>query len=104
MKEKKRLEITFETHELTIIRFGRNQKTDFCTVCRAHTPHLSVAESVAILSLSEKAIFRLAENGQIHACETADGLLRLCGNSLVNLANDETSAPEIKTINSGDKK
>ena len=85
MKEKKRLEITLETHELTIVRFSRNQKTDFCTVCRAHTPHLSVAESVPVLGLSESAIFRLAESGEIHSCETANGLLRLCGNSLAAL-------------------
>jgi len=88
MKEKKRLEIKFETHELTIVRFSWNQKADFCTVCRAHTRHLSVAEGASILSLTETAIFRLAENGQIHAHEAADGFLRLCGNSLADLAKE----------------
>jgi hypothetical protein len=88
MKEKKRLEITFETHELTIVRFSRNNKTDFCRMCCAHVPHLSVAESVSVLALGESAIIRLAENGQIHSRETADGLLRLCGKSLAELANE----------------
>jgi hypothetical protein len=89
MKEKKRLEIKFETHELIIIRFGRNQPNAYCPVCRALTPHLSVTESVPVLSLPETEIFRLAQNGQIHACETADGLLRLCGNSLAGLEQNK---------------
>jgi hypothetical protein len=88
MKEKKRLEFTLETHELTIVRFGRAPKTAFCRTCLAHTPHLSVAGSVPVLGLSESAIFRLAESGQIHSRETADGRLLLCANSLADLASD----------------
>ena len=103
MKEKKRLEIRLETHELTIVRFNPNQKHAYCPVCRTHTPQMSVAESVSVLSMTETAIFRLAESGHIHSRETADGLLRLCGNSLAALASDRTSAAEIKTINYGGK-
>jgi hypothetical protein len=89
MKEKKRLEITFETHELTIVRFRPDHPTDFCAVCRSQTPHLSVAESASVLSLAEAEIFRLAESGQIHAGENADRRLRICGNSLAAAAEKD---------------
>lgn len=87
MKEKKRFEITFETHELTIVRFGRNKTTEFCAVCRRYTPHLSVIETLSALSLTEAEIIRLTENGQIHSRETADGRLLLCAGSLAHLAS-----------------
>ena len=85
MKEKKRTEITLETHELTIVRFRQNRTIAYCAVCQQQTPHFSVVQSVSVLSLSESVIFRLAESGEIHSCETANGLLRLCGNSLAAL-------------------
>jgi hypothetical protein len=88
MKEKKRLEIKFETHELTIVRFGRNRAVAYCALCRVHTPHLSVAESVSVLALTEKEIFRLAESGRIHSRETADGWLRLCADSMAALGQN----------------
>jgi hypothetical protein len=89
MKEKKRLEIMFETHELTIVRFGRNQAADYCPFCGAHTPHLSVAQSVSVLALPETKIFLLAQSGQIHSRETADGRLSICGNSLAALKHNK---------------
>ena len=87
MKEKKRLEITLETHELTIVRFQRAQTLDFCVVCRAYTPHLSIAEAVSVTDLSETAVFRLALNGRLHAHENPDGRIALCGNSLARFGD-----------------
>ena len=71
-----------ETRELTIIRFASRRTNAYCAVCDADVLHLPVAECVSILSLSETMIFRLAESGQIHARETADGRLLVCGGSL----------------------
>jgi hypothetical protein len=84
MKTKQRTEITFETHELTIIRFRHRAATAYCVQCRAETMHLSAAQSVSILPLTEAEIFHLTETGQIHSTENADGLLLLCGNSLAS--------------------
>ena len=89
MKEKKRFEITLETHELTIVRFASNKTDAYCPICGADTPHLPVAECASILSLTETTVFRLAESGQIHARESADGRLLLCGGSLATFEQDK---------------
>ena len=53
-----------------------------CGLCEATIPHLRVASAAAALSISETAVFRLAESGDIHSIETPEGLLMLCSSSL----------------------
>jgi hypothetical protein len=87
MKPKRETEITIETDEITIIRVSRRQTTIvFCPVCRALLRHFSVARAAAFLKISETAIFRLVEGGQVHSTETAAGALLICGNSLATRA------------------
>jgi hypothetical protein len=74
--------ITTETHSLTIIRLRQQQPWMQCVICGAPIPHLTVAEAAAALSLSETAVFRLAEAGDLHSIETARGKLMLCSGSL----------------------
>jgi hypothetical protein len=88
MKAKQRTEITMETHETTVIRFGQGQTIIFCESCEANTRHLSIVQAVSILRLSEPAISRLAGDKQIHSTQNADGLLLLCGKSLAALAKE----------------
>ena len=83
MKEKRRLEVHVETHEITKISFKQNYSTNaFCRSCQSETVHLTVSEAALILNFSDSAIFRLAEARQIHSVETGSGLLLICGNSL----------------------
>jgi hypothetical protein len=83
MKEKKRLEIVWETHEITRISFNQNRRaTFFCQSCRSDAPHLSVAEAAVAANISEAAVFRLAEAGRIHSTETGNGSLLICAESL----------------------
>ncbi len=83
MKAKKRLEIVWETREITTISFKRGfPATFFCQSCHAATRHLSVAEAAAAAKISETAVFRLAETGLIHTTETDAGALLICGDSL----------------------
>ena len=83
MKAKKRLEIVWETHEITTISFNQNRRvTLFCQSCQSNTPHLSVVEAAAAANISETAVFRLAEAGRIHSTETESGALMICGDSL----------------------
>ena len=86
MKTNRRTEITTETHELTIIRFGGGQMI-FCESCKANTPHLSIVQAVSMLPLSEMAISRLVVDKRIHSTQDADGVL-LCGNSLASQVED----------------
>ena len=93
MKAKKRLEVFWETHEITTISFRRGfSATIYCQSCNAETLHLSIAEAATILKFSEFAIFRFIEINQIHSIETAAGFLLVCGNSLtaLNVAADKT--------------
>lgn len=83
MKAKKRLEIVWETHEITTISFNQNQQaTLFCQSCQSDSPHLNVAEAAAAANISETAVFRLAEAGEIHYLETESGSLLICSKSL----------------------
>jgi hypothetical protein len=83
MKAKQQTEITIETHEITIIRVSSRQTaTVFCFNCGKNLKHFSIARASAVSKISEAAIFRLVENGQIHSTETAAGALLVCSNSL----------------------
>jgi hypothetical protein len=84
MKEKKRLEIVWETHEITTISFKRGASAPvLCRTCNAETLHLTVSEAASVLKFSELAVFRRVETNQIHSNETAAGTLLVCGNSLL---------------------
>ena len=90
MKEKRRLEVCWETHEITTISFKRGfSATVFCQSCNAETLCLTVSEAASVLKFSEFAIFRLVETNQIHSIETAAGFLLVCGNSLSVLAREK---------------
>jgi hypothetical protein len=84
MKAKQRREITLETHEVTIIRIKNKKLNTFCSDCGAYTFHLTVPETISLLSLSETEVKRWLENKTIHAKE-AEGVLLLCGTSLATL-------------------
>ena len=83
MKAKKRLEIVWETHEITTINFNQNHNvTFFCQLCQSAAPHLSITQTTALLHTTDRDIFRLVETGEIHYLETEAGALLICSNSL----------------------
>ena len=85
IKEKKRLEVFWETREITTISFRQNRAAAvFCPSCQTETLHLTVAEAAAVLKFSDLAVFRFIETSRIHSIETAAGRLLVCGNSLNN--------------------
>src|SRR5688500_7930390 len=85
MKEKRRLEVLLETHEVKTISFKRGfSSMVFCPRCRAKTLHLSVSEAASILQFPESAVFRFTETEQVHSMEKG-GMIRLCGKSLSTL-------------------
>jgi hypothetical protein len=85
---KRQLEITRQTHCLTIIRLGQQEAWMQCELCGATVPHLRVAGVAAALSISETAVFRLAEAGDIHSIETPDGRLMVCGSSVAAIGRE----------------
>lgn len=81
MKRMRRTKIRFEKHELTLIRLSRNASL-FCVTCRTETAHLTVAHAAELFEMSEKTVFTLAANEEIHSIETADGRLLICAHSI----------------------
>lgn len=81
------MEITVETHAVTVIRINRRQTvTIFCDICRKPIFHFSVVHAAATLRLSETTIFRLSESGRLHSTENVGGSLLICSDSLATLA------------------
>lgn len=83
MKRTHRTNIRFEKHEFKLIRLSRNAIL-FCVKCQSETSHLTVAHTAKIFGMSEKTVFILAANEQIHSTETADGRLLICADSIGN--------------------
>jgi hypothetical protein len=83
MKRMRRTKIRFEKHELTLIRLSRNARL-FCLICQIETSHLTVAHAAKLFGISEKTVFTLAANEQIHSIETSDGKLLICADSIGN--------------------
>jgi hypothetical protein len=83
MKAKTRLEIIWETHEITKINFkGTSSAMIFCQSCQRETRHLSLAEVAVIANVAETTVFRVAETGSIHLTESADGKFLICIDSV----------------------
>jgi hypothetical protein len=83
VKEKRRLEVLLETHEITKVSFRNGFSAGvLCEVCGIDTLHLSISEAASILQSSESAILQFAQTNQVHSVENAAGSLLVCGNSL----------------------
>ena len=74
MSRKTRTEISIETDQVLVIR-RRHLARQWCARCQAHTRMLTAEAAAALTGLSRRDVYRLAEQSQIHFCETGDGLL-----------------------------
>jgi len=85
MKTIKTTEILIERLETRIVRVDRRQThIEFCEFCGVQIMHFSISQATALLGLSETAIFRLAQSGEVHSLENATGSLLICSNSLLD--------------------
>lgn len=80
-KSKKYL-IATESHEMVIVRNGRERVYGFCSDCGKEAEMLSLDSAVAVSGKRTREIFSLIENGNVHSLETTNGLLLVCRNSL----------------------
>ena len=86
MKTVWRTKISRESLKLRIIRPLVPPPELYCEDCEACVPHSGIRQAALMLSVSELAVFRMAENGQVHATETPDGALLVCSNSVNSAA------------------
>ena len=81
MKRSRRLEVTVETDRIMVTRGGRSQM--WCPVCQAEAQMIPVDEAAILQHVNSRTIFRWVDERRLHFVETANGLLRICLNSLV---------------------
>lgn len=79
---KRKAEITFEIEETTIVRQGAKIVTAFCPQCAALVEMTTPEIAAVLFNSSEREIFRLIENGQLHFTEAER--IFICRNSLTN--------------------
>jgi len=89
---KKKATITVETERLLVITQSNRAVTSWCRDCNAEVSMIPIAEAAAVAGLSQRAIFRLVEGGQIHFVETTEGRALFCANSLLG-QRDRTAGP-----------
>ena len=78
MTNKRRTEITIETHTVTIIR-TRGKSLVFCEICRAEAEIFSTPQIISVFRLEFAEIKKLFQNNRIHFVGSTE---MLCGNSL----------------------
>ena len=89
MKKTKRTKITIERERLLVVAPARARAKGWCEACRAEVRMVSAQEAAAITGFSQRAIFRLIEEGRLHFSETPRGALSICLNSLLERGSTE---------------
>lgn len=84
MKRRRRTEITVETEQVLIVTLNRPSQSEWCPRCAAEVSMVTPEEAALLTGQSLRSICRQVEAERLHFTETADGLLRLCLNSLPN--------------------
>ena len=79
---KKKATITVETERLSVIRRSRRAVDRWCHACRANVEMIGIDEAAAIAGISQRAVFHLAETGEIHFMETLGGQALFCISSV----------------------
>lgn len=85
-----------ERRETWRLRTGKGRRAA-CPDCRKEAEWLTVSEAAHITGLSERAIFLLVENSEVHFAEAEDGVLLICLSSLRAINTGPNQAPtEVK--------
>lgn len=83
MRQRRRTEITIETHRIKVIRIKNNHNTVFCNDCGAHVSAFAPAQVAALLQRDLNEVLTQINAAQIHL--TGNGRIALiCGKSLEN--------------------
>jgi hypothetical protein len=80
---KTRTEITLETDRLLVVS-SRKRFAAWCDSCQTNVEMTSVDEAALLGGITSRTLFHWVEAGQVHAGETANGLLLICLNSLLS--------------------
>jgi hypothetical protein len=75
---------TLETHRVLLV-YRRSQVQGWCPECATAVEMVKPEDAARLLRISLRRVFRKVEAETLHFTETADGLLFICRNSLINL-------------------
>jgi hypothetical protein len=80
----KKTQITVETYEIFAIKQSSGgQRQIRCNTCDATVQGLKPEEAAMVIGISARSIYRWIESGALHFTESAEGLLLICYNSLL---------------------
>jgi len=79
---RKRMRITLERDELSVIRRPVHRGLTWCAQCAERVQMITPDEAVAVAGRSAREIYRWVEAGRVHFMETPQGLLSICLRSL----------------------
>jgi len=85
---KQRLEITIETHNVTIIRTGGKSLSVFCHRCQSNQTVFAPAQVASFFRLTVEEVCSLVETDEFHAIDFGRDAALICAGSLKNLKNN----------------
>jgi hypothetical protein len=83
--------ITNETHEIFILRRGKNAYSEYCAKCEKTVAMLNLDAATIETGIRTTEVFYLLESGEIHSIETNSGQLLICKDSLLRVHKNETN-------------
>jgi hypothetical protein len=81
-KTRRTIELTVEHSQFFVLRKGRRFVLAWCGECAGRVPLFTLEEAARRARLSERAVYRKVEAGEIHFVETPEGALLVCLDSL----------------------
>jgi hypothetical protein len=78
----RRVEITIEKHERTILRGLRERRVSWCRQCTQESVLLRPEEAAVTAGVTVRTVNRWVEADVVHFDETPDGRLLICANSV----------------------
>jgi hypothetical protein len=82
MKITRRIEISVERHEVSVLRRNRQAVIQFCDHCGAKVEMLTVESACAITGMTPRMLYRSIETENVHYVESLEGVILLCSESL----------------------
>lgn len=80
VKRRRRMEITIQRREVAVLRPASIE--DYCARCYRTVTLLSLPLAAKAAGVSTRTLYRWMGEDRIHFCEFADGMVRICENSL----------------------
>lgn len=83
---KRKLTITFEKHEVFVLRNLKETKTAWCKSCSQSVQMITAEKAALLANVNVRVIFRLIDEGTLHFTETKDDPVLICVQSLLLLS------------------